>query len=270
MGRAGIEPATLGLKVLRRPLQMHATNGNSLQSRRIRTAGNCKELQAAETTRYSNRYSAQLPVKETSGCFEQKQSATSRGKGAGIEPAPFFRDGRLLMAWSSWRPSSAACSRRRRRAERPFDSTGRTGAPASTTWSRRPDCPESRLSSGRRRFASGMPRGSSGARTSDEFSCRTTARQGGLLLRNSSRGLRRPCADARLDGRRGKLDIGHRAAVRGGALAQSSGGFHYAASCANARRKTSSGWAPSTSNLRSSRTRSPALPEVVLSPAARR
>ena len=57
MGRAGIEPATLGLKVLTRRLQVAAAAGSCLQVARRSTAAECTELQVTETVRYSTPYS---------------------------------------------------------------------------------------------------------------------------------------------------------------------------------------------------------------------
>jgi hypothetical protein len=47
MGRAGIEPATLGLKVRPKKLRRTATNGNFLQLARIETATNCSEMRGS-------------------------------------------------------------------------------------------------------------------------------------------------------------------------------------------------------------------------------
>jgi hypothetical protein len=57
MGRAGIEPATLGLRVLPGRLQRPALNGKSLQSGKATTASSCDELRPPETSRYSRPYS---------------------------------------------------------------------------------------------------------------------------------------------------------------------------------------------------------------------
>ena len=57
MGRAGIEPATLGLKVLAEPLPRDAADGNVPQLAEVATAAKRKELQVADASRYSNRYS---------------------------------------------------------------------------------------------------------------------------------------------------------------------------------------------------------------------
>jgi hypothetical protein len=62
MGRAGIEPATLGLKVLTRRLHVNAAGRKCLQVGRGSVAAECNELQAAETKRYSNRYSISCQV----------------------------------------------------------------------------------------------------------------------------------------------------------------------------------------------------------------
>jgi hypothetical protein len=44
MGRAGIEPATLGLKVLAEPLRLGAADGNVLQLAWVATTASCSEL----------------------------------------------------------------------------------------------------------------------------------------------------------------------------------------------------------------------------------
>ena len=60
MGRAGIEPATLGLKVRAELMRRGAADGNVLQPARVATAPNCNELRVAEASPYSNPYSAML------------------------------------------------------------------------------------------------------------------------------------------------------------------------------------------------------------------
>jgi hypothetical protein len=60
MGRAGIEPATLGLKVRAKSLGRAARNRNRLQRARITPATSCTRLKAAETSPYSHRYSRTL------------------------------------------------------------------------------------------------------------------------------------------------------------------------------------------------------------------
>jgi hypothetical protein len=62
MGRAGIEPATLGLKVPLDELQRTATNGNALQTARIIVATNCSETQRAETSLYARCTPNALPL----------------------------------------------------------------------------------------------------------------------------------------------------------------------------------------------------------------
>ena len=57
VGRAGIEPATLGLKVFRTCLNADAPNGKYLQIGQITEAGRCGKLQRTETGRYSIPYS---------------------------------------------------------------------------------------------------------------------------------------------------------------------------------------------------------------------
>jgi hypothetical protein len=54
MGRAGIEPATLG-KVRAERLRGDATDGNVLQLGQVATAASCNELQVEEANPYSNR-----------------------------------------------------------------------------------------------------------------------------------------------------------------------------------------------------------------------
>src|SRR5262249_26426341 len=53
MGRAGIEPATLGLKVRKHEPRRTATNGNVLQFVRIGTATNCTRMRSVETNVYA-------------------------------------------------------------------------------------------------------------------------------------------------------------------------------------------------------------------------
>src|SRR4051794_31636460 len=50
MGRVGIEPTTLGLKVRRERPRRTVANGNVLQRRRFAAAVTCDELWAAETS----------------------------------------------------------------------------------------------------------------------------------------------------------------------------------------------------------------------------
>jgi hypothetical protein len=52
MGRAGIEPATLGLKVQLNRLQQVATGGNFLQITQIETAANYPNSRVTETNLY--------------------------------------------------------------------------------------------------------------------------------------------------------------------------------------------------------------------------
>jgi hypothetical protein len=54
MGRAGIEPATLGLKVRLDKLRRSAANGNVLKIARFMVATNCSEMQRAETSLYAH------------------------------------------------------------------------------------------------------------------------------------------------------------------------------------------------------------------------
>jgi hypothetical protein len=56
MGRAGIEPATLGLKVRKGEPRRTAANRNILHPVRIATATNCSEMQGVETTVYAHSY----------------------------------------------------------------------------------------------------------------------------------------------------------------------------------------------------------------------
>jgi hypothetical protein len=65
MGRAGIEPATLGLKVRNRELRRTAGNGNVLQLVRIGAATNCSEMQDLETNLYAHSYARILPLAAT-------------------------------------------------------------------------------------------------------------------------------------------------------------------------------------------------------------
>src|SRR3954454_9100296 len=62
MGRAGIEPATLGLKVRAELLRRGATDGKVLQVARSATAPSCNELRLADASPYSNRYSEEPPL----------------------------------------------------------------------------------------------------------------------------------------------------------------------------------------------------------------
>ena len=60
MGRAGLEPATLGLKVRREPLQPGAPSRKVLQQSQAGAATNCSEMRVAETSPYSQPYSQPL------------------------------------------------------------------------------------------------------------------------------------------------------------------------------------------------------------------
>jgi hypothetical protein len=58
MGRVGIEPATLGLKVRPHKLRLPARNGNLLQIGQIVTATNQSKMRQAETSLYAHLYTA--------------------------------------------------------------------------------------------------------------------------------------------------------------------------------------------------------------------
>jgi hypothetical protein len=57
MGRTGIEPVTLGLKVRSERLELVATDGNLLQEPRFAQATRCNERCVSETSPYSHPYS---------------------------------------------------------------------------------------------------------------------------------------------------------------------------------------------------------------------
>src|SRR4051812_44943308 len=57
MGRAGIEPATLGLKVRAELMRRGAADGKVLQLGRLAITPSCNELRLAEASPYSNPYS---------------------------------------------------------------------------------------------------------------------------------------------------------------------------------------------------------------------
>src|SRR5438067_6964391 len=57
MGRAGIEPATLGLKVLTEPLRPVAKAEITCKRSRVVDASNCIRVHFAEASRYSRSYS---------------------------------------------------------------------------------------------------------------------------------------------------------------------------------------------------------------------
>jgi hypothetical protein len=57
VGRAGIEPATLGLKVLAERLRRGAPDRNVLQPVQVATAASCNELQVTDASPYSHSYS---------------------------------------------------------------------------------------------------------------------------------------------------------------------------------------------------------------------
>jgi hypothetical protein len=56
MGRAGIEPATLGLKVRIYEPSQAVANGNLLHFSGIETAPNCTDLHGLETSLYARSY----------------------------------------------------------------------------------------------------------------------------------------------------------------------------------------------------------------------
>ena len=60
MGRAGIEPATLGLEVRLESLQVSAGSGNRLHTHAFYAATNCLELHRSATNPYSQR--ALVPI----------------------------------------------------------------------------------------------------------------------------------------------------------------------------------------------------------------
>jgi hypothetical protein len=67
MGRAGIEPATLGLKVRLNKLQRAAPDRNMLQIAQFIVATNCSEMQQAETSLYAHRTHRALPARTSTG-----------------------------------------------------------------------------------------------------------------------------------------------------------------------------------------------------------
>jgi hypothetical protein len=56
MGRAGFEPATLGLKVRLDKLQEAAANGKMLQIEQFFVSTNCNEMRPAETSLYAHSF----------------------------------------------------------------------------------------------------------------------------------------------------------------------------------------------------------------------
>jgi hypothetical protein len=68
MRQAGIEPATLGLKVRAEPLRHRAAGGYLLQLAQSAAAATCNGMPVAEASPYSNPYSLMLPyLKTTAG-----------------------------------------------------------------------------------------------------------------------------------------------------------------------------------------------------------
>ena len=65
MGRAGIEPATLGLKVRPNELRQAAINRDVLHFARIRAATNCSKTRDVETSVYARSYARFVPVSAT-------------------------------------------------------------------------------------------------------------------------------------------------------------------------------------------------------------
>src|SRR2546425_10908985 len=78
MGRAGIEPATLGLKVRPELLQRAAGDGNVLQMMRFVAATNCSEMHPAETSLYAHLY-AHLPSLLTTDQVQASSDSASHG-----------------------------------------------------------------------------------------------------------------------------------------------------------------------------------------------
>jgi hypothetical protein len=72
MGRAGIEPATLGLKVRLDELQRTASDGKVLQRAGIAFAMSCSKMQVAETSLYAQPYAQE----KSEGCDGRGRSPT--------------------------------------------------------------------------------------------------------------------------------------------------------------------------------------------------
>jgi hypothetical protein len=77
MGRAGIEPATLGLKVRLDQLQRAAGDGNVLQMTRFVAATNCSQMHPAETSLYAHLY-AHLPSLLTTDQLQASSNSPCR------------------------------------------------------------------------------------------------------------------------------------------------------------------------------------------------
>src|SRR5262249_45621177 len=85
MGRAGIEPATLGLKVRLDELQRAARNGNVLQRGRTRAATSCSKMQPTETSLYAHPYAHLASAQAT--CRVGSQDVRGSGNRSGTQVA---------------------------------------------------------------------------------------------------------------------------------------------------------------------------------------
>ena len=92
MGRAGIEPATLGLKVRLDELQRAARDGNVLHLARSDSATNCNKLQVAETSLYAHPYAHFVWVRQGLGGRLCRQIFRGRGSVGQLRFPPVDRD----------------------------------------------------------------------------------------------------------------------------------------------------------------------------------
>jgi hypothetical protein len=88
MGRAGIEPATLGLKVRAEPRQQTALRRNCLQRPRVDALTNGNELQVVETRPYSHSYSRPSSDETTEAAVHGDESPLASRAGSARASMP--------------------------------------------------------------------------------------------------------------------------------------------------------------------------------------
>lgn len=81
MGRAGIEPATLGLKVRLYELQRTARDRNMLHEAGFDYATSCNEMQVMETSLYAHSYARAFTMRATGQSRERAGAARSHQSG---------------------------------------------------------------------------------------------------------------------------------------------------------------------------------------------
>src|SRR6476659_437200 len=95
MGRAGLEPATLGLKVLPNKLRRAAANWKCLQTVRLDAATSCNESQPVETSLYAHPYTHLSPPEATSSTHQRVHLSHGHADRDRVPRARLAEQGRL-------------------------------------------------------------------------------------------------------------------------------------------------------------------------------